>query len=546
MLVCSPILIFSQVVYQDLTNTGIYDFLDELANIKIISLNSAIKPYSRLFIAEKLQEAGAQRDLLNKRQQKELAFYLKDYNLELKPNLAYLKKPKGLFRKNNHLGIPLSPLALLYKDSLFTFSLRPIWGIKYYFNENSSESGTVYHRWGGAEIFGYIGKHFGFYSSLRDNHETQILVNETYFTQDEGANWKGSPQGGGDYSEMRGGLTYSWKWGTVIFVKDHFQWGDNYNGSTIIAGRTPSFPYFQLQMKPVKWFEYNYFHGWLISEVVDSTRSWTLPDGGTREYYFNKYMAGAMFTFTPVDNLTLSLGNSVVYTAKYMNPAFLSPFLFFIDFNYTGNSFQEYYFGQNSQLFINISSRNIRRLHLYGSLFIDDFRWKVFTDKNMLNYISYKAGLRLSDLFRQNITFTAEYTLTNPGTYKSPVSTLTYASNQYNLGHFMRDNSNDIYFAIGYRPVRGLFFNVSYEFAQHGEDIQYTGNTKEPDYSMPLLEDLTYESQSFSAGVKYEFINNAYVYIEYTNRNITGDVAFTPPVFRGNTNTMMAGFNFGF
>jgi len=39
-----------QVVNQGITNTGIYDFMNELANLKIIDLTSVIKPYSRELI----------------------------------------------------------------------------------------------------------------------------------------------------------------------------------------------------------------------------------------------------------------------------------------------------------------------------------------------------------------------------------------------------------------------------------------------------------------------------------------------------------------
>ncbi|NLA48200.1 MAG: hypothetical protein GX876_01925, partial [Bacteroidales bacterium] len=41
----------SQEIPHPVANTGIYQFLDELANDQIISLSSVIKPFSRLFIA---------------------------------------------------------------------------------------------------------------------------------------------------------------------------------------------------------------------------------------------------------------------------------------------------------------------------------------------------------------------------------------------------------------------------------------------------------------------------------------------------------------
>jgi hypothetical protein len=536
---CSPVIMFSQVVYQDLTNTAIYEFLDEMAGLQLISLNSTIKPYPREYIAEKLKEVDSKESMLNKRQRKELAFYLRDYNLEIQPDLAYSKKVPGFFRKKDQFGIPFSPLSFIYKDSLFTFSLRPVWGIRYFTNEN----GSVYHSWGGAEIFGYIGKHFGFYANLRDNHESEMLVSPVYFTQDEGASWKGSPKGGGDYSEMRGGVTYSWKWGSVAFVKDHFQWGNQYNGSTIFSGRTPSFPYVQLTMTPAKWFSFNYLHGWMVSQVIDSSRSWQFTNG-TRQYYFNKFIAASMLTFNPWERLSLSAGNSVVYCAGYPNPAFLSPFLFFTNFSYSGNEFQKAYYGNNSQLFFDVSSRQIKHLHLYGSLFFDGFSWDVFTNSTMTNFISYKGGLQVSDLPLQNLFFTAEYSMTNPMTYKSPVSTLTFSSSNYSLGHWLRDNSQDIFFCLGYKPLRCLRVNVSYEMSQHGTDVSYS-EVADPN-SVPVLTGLTWQANTFGISAKYEFINNAYLTMEYANRSTTGDLKYSPPEFQGNTNTFVAGFNIGF
>ena len=50
----------------------IYDFLDELANDGLIEINSAVKPYSRSFIAEKLIEA-AESNLLPDNKQKSIS-----------------------------------------------------------------------------------------------------------------------------------------------------------------------------------------------------------------------------------------------------------------------------------------------------------------------------------------------------------------------------------------------------------------------------------------------------------------------------------------
>ncbi|MEZ5084154.1 MAG: hypothetical protein R2750_12015 [Bacteroidales bacterium] len=76
-------------------------------------------------------------------------------------------------------------------------------------------------------------------------------------------------------------------------------------------------------MKPAKWFEFNYYHGWLVSMVVDSS----ITDYSTdppREVYRPKYIAANMFTFIPSKKLNLSIGNSIIYSDMGVQPAYLS------------------------------------------------------------------------------------------------------------------------------------------------------------------------------------------------------------------------------
>ncbi|MCT4644442.1 MAG: hypothetical protein N4A74_05590, partial [Carboxylicivirga sp.] len=73
---------FAQEVPYHISNQAVYDFIDELANKGVIDINTAIKPYSRMTIAKALEKANGH-PALSKRQQNEVAFYLKDFNKEL-------------------------------------------------------------------------------------------------------------------------------------------------------------------------------------------------------------------------------------------------------------------------------------------------------------------------------------------------------------------------------------------------------------------------------------------------------------------------------
>ncbi|MCD4732042.1 MAG: hypothetical protein K8R74_15655 [Bacteroidales bacterium] len=526
----------SQEVYQHVSNKNIYDFVDELANQKLIEINSVILPYSRKFIADKLVETELLSDQLNKRQLKELEFYKLEYKLEIDSFPDYRKL--NFFKKNKNLSTSINPLGLFYKDKLFTFSVKPIWGINYFFNEN----GNIYHRWGGVEAFAYIGKHWGLYASLRDNNETENISGPEYFTLQQGGAYKGL-----DYSEMRGGVTYSWKWGSVGIIKDHLSWGNNYHGSTIFSDRPPSYAQIKLRIKPAKWFELNYFHGWLVSMEVDSSRSY-YSSNPPREVYRPKYVAANMMTFTPWKRLNLSIGNSIIYSDMNVHPAYFIPVMFYKSVDHTVNQGID---NQNSQMFLDVSSRQIKHLHLYGTFFIDELKFDRITNDSTHNFWSVKAGARVSNFLIDNLSLTIEYSMSMPITYQHRVPTLTFESNYYNMGYYLRDNSQEIYISAEYKLLRGLHFKAYYMLAQHGPDYLYDINNPDDRVdSHSFMERVTWQNQTFSLKTTYEFISNSYVFLEIIASDISGDeeqvVKYTPDFFRGDLTTISTGFNIGF
>lgn len=215
--------VFPQYVPEFTSNESIYLFLDELANAGVIELNTVVKPYPKAMIRQKLEEAEVRKNELNNRQQKELAFHLRSYRMEQRDTDSLKWSDKtNIFRKKEHLATSVHPFGLHYKDRLFQFSVRPIYGITYYSNEN----GSVRHTRGGLDFQGTIAGKWGLFASLYDNYQTQLLARPGYFTQQEGGAFKERNGGreGGDFSEMRAGISYGWKWGYVALLKDAFTW----------------------------------------------------------------------------------------------------------------------------------------------------------------------------------------------------------------------------------------------------------------------------------------------------------------------------------
>ncbi len=546
---------YTQVVYEHISNSNIYDYLDEMSNLKIIQINSIIKPYSRELILDKLNEISNYNQenpgSLNKRQSEELAFYQVAYSMEGNIALTFPNKT-DFFKKNSSLSTALNPPGLFYKDSVFTMALQPIMGASY----SSNANGSLTHTWGGASLFGYIGKNLGFYTSVRDNNESLLIIAPEYFVQKPGVPVKNFGSDGVDYSEARGGITYAWKWGVLGLVKDHIEWGTGYNGTNIQSGRTPSFAMIKLQLKPAKWFELNYFHGWLVSDIVDSSRSYW-SNGVYRTVFYQKYIASNMFTFYPIKHLNISVGNSVVYSdvgGGGPHAAYLIPFLFYKSVDHTlNNTYSGGEAGQNAQMFLNISSRNIKYLHIYFTLFIDDLSFKHFKKKEEHNFFSYKGGFKLSDFPFQNLSLISEITFTNPLVFQHKIATQTYASNQYNMGHYLRDNSMELYFAIEYKPIRGLHILASYTLAKHGDDYDYAACAADPDcnlHILPILSNIIWQNQQVLISARYEIVSNTYVFFNFNHQNISGRPTaiekYTPEYYQGNTSTITGGMNIGF
>ncbi|MFW5725196.1 MAG: hypothetical protein ACOCX0_02025 [Bacteroidota bacterium] len=540
-----------QTAWQHVSDKGIYQFLDELATMHIIDITTAIKPMSREDIATALTEAEGQWSKLTGSQKARLDYYLQEYAMER----GQLKT--GLWQLNGRdstLSVHLLPPEVGYRDSLFRIVMRPVYGYRNFSGGNHN----FWVTYGGAEAISYIGKNWAVYVSLRDNYQKgERLAQPTYLTQEPGGTYKVLTGGGagGEFSEMRGGITYNWAWGTIGLVKDHVQWGDNQHGANIFSGRTPSFPMIKLHANPAKWIEFNYYHGWLVSEAIDSIRSYFPEEGNPRTVNRQMYIAANMLTLKPFERLHLSFGNSIVYGDMPVQLAYLIPFFFYKSLVHTlhwGATFQ------NSGMYINLSSRLIPNLHLHATYFIDEFSIRRIGDPTRHNFTSFKGGFSLADWPLRNVTLFGEYTFTNPITFLHDEPTTRFRSNRYNLGHYLQDNAEEYYAGVRIYPGGTLELAATWVYARKGNYYQYIRGRRNPRIDeMPVLDEITWQNNSVSFEALVRPISNMRVFAKYTLSDIQGfDVddqtaeyylnLFSAPYLHGQKNILEIGFGMGF
>ena len=578
LILLSTAVVVAQDIPENIAYTQIYDFIDELAIDKVISINSVVKPYSRNFIAQKLVEAQAKDSVLTKRQKADLKFYLNDYALER--DTVPTNRVSATDSKTFNLSL-LQP-AFHYYSPTFKARITPILGMDILANQK----GAITKRWFGAEFQATIVNHVSLYASYRDQSFNGTYLSDsefptaydkisgakitkpTFLNNLPGVEYKEANYGG-DYSDMRGGIKAYTSWGSIGLVKDVITWGDNYNGSNIISGKAPSFPMVTLNLKPCKWFELNYIHGWLISNVLDSTNYYLedYDEGVVKKHYrpANKFLAANMLTFTPIQGLNLSLGNAIVYAENNVQAAYFIPIAYYksIDHLMTKGLKTE---NQNSQIFFNVSSRNIKHLHLYGSMYIDEISWSRLKPSNpQQNPVSYKLGFNASNWPVKNLSVQGEFTRSNIINYKHSIQTLTWASNSYNMGSYLGDNSQDIYVAINYKPIRSLNLNLSYTNATKYNDYEYVRRQVGEAISQKPFNEKIWQNDLVAFKAVYEVVNNAYaiINVEWNNAQgydltstpiasetrLTGQEylnKFTPKLYHGENLTCTVGFSFGF
>ena len=554
--------------------TQVYDFIDELADMKIISVSSVVKPYDRNQIAAWLREASLADSLLSVRQRKELLFYLNDFALEcdgmydgavqwtnagswLNRELwnEFYSIHNSQFTIHNLIDTQqsmdesrfslsaFSP-AFHYADRNFECKINPILGMDLTMNSH----GMVMHRWYGAEIRADIVDHVAVWGSICDHSYSGEFLDKEYYKSIRSSTREGAllsqpgflnnlPAGGyhgasygADDAEIRAGIkAYTW-WGSIGLVKDNFQWGDSYYSSNIISNRALSFPMIELKLKPVSWFRLDYIHGFLASMVADSTKYYLEYDAETdsdKKIYrqANKYLAANMLTFTPVKGLDLSVGSAVIYGTSNMFAAFSLPISFFnsTDFQLaSGGKFEN----ENSQIFLNISTRNLKHTHFYASVFVDEFSFGRLKKSNPEhNPISWKVGGRVSNWPIKNLSLMAEFTRTNALVYDQSYPTHTWASNGYNLGHYLGDNAQEVYVALAYKPVRGLSLTLSYVNAIKYNDYDYVRKYVLDIISQKPFDEKVWRSDEVKLHAVYEVVNNAYAFVDLGVSSVKG---FTP------------------
>ena len=485
----------SQVVWEN-PDSPVYPFLQRQAQKGLIELDDLIQPLSRKHIFERLTELRGSTAKLNAIENKELDFFLREYS-EFDSSLP----DSSSLLKNDEAG---RWRVLSVKKDGFILRADPVIQSSFV----AGKGKNVFTWANGLNFWGHAGSRFSFQASFRDITESGDGIDSIrQFTARPGIVRTNSLNSNSlNYTDLRGSMTYGWNNGSVSLGKDQQLWGYGEGGRLILSDKAPAYPFIRLDYQPLKWLKFHYSHAWLHSNRIDSVRSYPTGNdvyGGIRETYIPKFLATHSFTFIPAKGLSLSIGESMVYSDR-PDIGYLIPVMFFKAYDHYSSRYK-INTGGNGQFFFQASSRDhIKKTHLYASLFIDEIRTSsIFNSEESRNQIGFQLGGSITDLFIPYLSAGIEYSRINPFVYQNLAPVQNYTSHDYVLGEWIGQNADRATAFLKYNPIARLTARLQVDYIRKGLEgtvhDQYFAQPQPKfleggfDYQKMLLLDMKYE-----------------------------------------------------
>ncbi|MBK7868399.1 MAG: hypothetical protein IPJ75_16220 [Ignavibacteriales bacterium] len=344
----------------------------------------------------------------------------------------------------------------------------------------AGETSTI--RWPGLKFFGYGGDWFGASfeyvdfgetGSNTDRNKRFSPITGAYVNNQEGSTF--------EYSDVKGSVSFSWKWGNISIIKDYQTWGHGQFGQVIMSTKAPSFTQIRFHANPVSWFRFNYFQGWVNSLIYDSSAAfWSHTESVSPSRiipYKDKYVVANLATFSVIDELDLSIGNAFVYGPNFRFETMI-PFLYYkvMDHN-TGRIAAD---DGNGMIFSDFKVRFPKDYLFYGSTYIDVINLRDLLNGRFDNqWLAFTVGAKRFNLFIPNLDVSIEYSRVNPWNYENRNDLASYKHLGYQLGHWIGQNADQLRLQVNYSHIRGLRHFAYLEWVRKGVegDIAIAYNT---------------------------------------------------------------------
>lgn len=530
-----------QSIIMPVTNP-VYGFLEAMSVKGIITFNEFLHPLTRNEISFYLQALRERQAELTAVEREQLDFHSREFHAELSTKAGV--ESKDVSPSFFHSSAEDRPRFFYFRGDRMQLSVSPLAGVtmEKKFGETRSKI------WNGFTVFGNVREHFGFHVDFRDNtvrfKEHQDLPD--LYEPATGPIQLKSSATHYEHSETHGSFLFSTEWMMFGGLKENMRLGSGYNSNIILSSKAPTFPAIYLKINPLPWLQFYYMHGWLLSRVHDSAASYTSQIAGRpRNIDRPKYFAMHALQINPWKNLAYTFGETIVYSDQSPYWGYLMPFLFYrsVDHMFEGNTGENT--GNNGSFFLDIKYWPVPKVRLSSAVFVDELSLSnLLNNKNGRNQVAFTMGASLYDIVIPRLLFKAEYTAIQPWVYSNFVQTQTYTNSGYLMGHYIGQNSDQLFLSAEYQLFANLLLQAQVIKTRQGSfgpvENQYDETGEE------FLYGLLREETSFGFSAQYQYTHDATAKVYFNISNVSDEDAFRTPDWRkGSLNKFGLSISYG-
>ncbi len=430
----------------------VYSFLDRMEASGIISnYANETKPLLRSKIVSYLSEIFDKRFELNKTDRKFLSYFIDEFYFDI---TGKLDRYEILFSSENY-----SPLSNKEKF-IYAYSMNNEFSIfvKSHINSfliNSKDQRFAHLIEGGGRFYGNFRKILGFEFDATNgfvfgSKSTALNLHELSY------NFKLLERPEERFFDR----SYSYVMVEFPFlnfgigkIRQTIGYGIN---QLILSDYGPEFEKIFLNLN-YKAFSIEFLHGWLQNSRFHKS----IPE-------IPKFFAHHRLSFSPINNLKLGVGESIIYSRTSPELAYLNPLNFYKSIEH---QLQD---KDNALLYFDFEFLIKRNVRLYSTFLIDDIDFA----KIGKNWYGNKTAFSIGSNFYYPIPeipihLQIEYSRIEPYTYTHRFNNISYTSLDLPLATEQPPNSFRVSFKLDYETSPNFNINLLYSFTKHGSNYFY-------------------------------------------------------------------------
>lgn len=445
----------------------VYDFLDRCAVRSLISINTTnIRPLTRYDVAGLLMSSASKCNSLNDPVLKaDLSYFLREFawdvlrwrsergNQQRRPGSVSLDINSILSKPHKHLKSVSSGEMNFVFDPVVRFRV------------DADKDRTVVRRAAGIGFYGNVSQWVGYRFQFVDHTERgggpywrrDQLMEDVY-------GYVGPLQGNKEtyYDMTEASMSMQWKRVNLFFGKDRISWGPGSADKLQLSGNGPSFNHLNLNIRLFSNARFSYLVGKLQPHGSETDTLYMTEEGWTRTAISSKWIAAHRLEYSPWDNVTIGIAESIIWGERGLDAAYLNPLNFYYSAEHDGGDRDNVLMSGDIQL------RIANRCIVYGELLIDDLKTSTLGKGDPGNKLGFRAGGWLSDTGIDGLETSLEYTRLEPFVYSHFFPVNVFSTWTTSLGSDLRPNSDRIRWIVLYRPVRNIEISGRLDINRHG------------------------------------------------------------------------------